>query len=210
MHSSTDDAHAHYETDGYIVVRGCVDGVMIDGFVENVDAVLVAQLEQSAGSPFPAQPGIDGIYERLKALYQHDQEIYVATLRVFNKFKSLYDLFLSPGVRDTCRDLGVVLPMMHTLPLFHILSHALKIDGGYRGFVAHQDWHGIQTSVNAIIVWLPFHDIARDRLPIEVSPAARRAYTKAPRWSGGHLRAHRSAEGRRRLHVALRRRIITQ
>jgi ectoine hydroxylase-related dioxygenase (phytanoyl-CoA dioxygenase family) len=84
----------------------------------------------------------------------------------------LYDVFMSAQVSDVCRRLGVVLPLMHTLPLFHLMSGRLRIDQGYFGFEAHQDWTGIQTSLNTVVVWAPFHDIDVSCFPLEIAPGS--------------------------------------
>jgi hypothetical protein len=93
-------------------------------------------------------------------------------LRVFGSAKSVYDVFLSRAVADACRALGVSRPMLHTLPIFHLISNRLRIDGGYHGFEAHQDWSAVQTSINSVAVWLPFHTVDRECFPLEVLPGS--------------------------------------
>ncbi len=164
------EAAARYRQDGYCVVAGCVEHQHIDAYLRDLTQVVAAQLD-SLGLP-SLRDGfdLDALYDQLAVLHGHDQTAYVATLRVFNKLKSLYELFLADGIADACSELGVVLPLMHTLPLFHVMSYRLRLDEGYHGFEAHQDWTGLQTSLNAVVVWLPLHDIDRERFPLEVLP----------------------------------------
>lgn len=184
MSNLVSGARARYHAEGYYVASECVDARGIDAFLGDVGLVLATQLAHcQLPSPGPSDD-LDTIYRQLQVLHEHDQATYVATLRVFNKFKSLYDLFLSDSIAQACRELGVALPLMHTLPLFHIVSHRLRIEGGYHGFDAHQDWHGLQTSLNAIIVWLPLHDIDRTRLPMEVWPRSHRYGIREGRLDG--------------------------
>ena len=62
------------------------------------------------------------------------------------------------------------MPILHTLPVFHIMSNRLLFDQGYLGFETHQDWTGLQTSINSVTVWVPFHDIDKNQFPLEVLP----------------------------------------
>jgi len=114
--------------------------------------------------------GTAALHENLATLHRHDQDRYLAMLRVFGHAKTLYDVLLTDTIADTCRALGVEQPMLHTTPIFHLMSDRLRIAGGYHGFDAHQDWTALQTSINAVAVWLPFHDVDRACFPLEVLP----------------------------------------
>jgi ectoine hydroxylase-related dioxygenase (phytanoyl-CoA dioxygenase family) len=164
------EARTSHTAQGYYVARGCVDHALIDALLQDINQVLTVQLDRCRLPSAASGEDLEGIYDKLKMLFRHDQAVYLATLRVFNKFKSLYELFLAESIASACSGLGMTLPIMHTLPLFHILSNRLVIDGGYHGFEAHQDWSGLQTSLNAIVVWVPLHDIDRGRFPLEVLP----------------------------------------
>lgn len=167
------DLKRTYLEEGYVVADGLVSQAQIAAVLTDLNNIVRAQL---AHHRLPAVAGadIERIYENLKTLRRHDQQLYLSTLGVFNKLRSLYDLFLDASISDVCRQLGVALPMLHTLPIFHIMSHALAIDDGYHGFEAHQDWSGLQTSVNTVVVWLPFHDVDGRRFPLEVLPRSHR------------------------------------
>ncbi len=159
----------HYWENGYCVVEDCVDRAWIDAFVGDLGAAARGQLAQLG---LPAEPGsgLDVAHQNLVAVHRRDQNRYLAMLRLLSRTKSLYDVLLSDGITGVCSSLGVKLPVLHTLPLFHLLSNRLKITGGYHGFEAHQDWSALQTSINAVIVWLPFHDLGLDGFPLEVLP----------------------------------------
>ena len=159
-----------FKADGYYVAHGCIAHAFIDELLNDIRKVLTTQLRHCKLSSTANGDCIEEIYGAMKALYRHDQAQYLATLRIFNKFKSVYQLFLAKSIAATCSELGVALPIMHTLPLFHVLSNQLVIDGGYHGFAAHQDWTGLQSSLNTIVVWVPLHDIDRGLFPLEVLP----------------------------------------
>jgi hypothetical protein len=164
------DAAITYRQDGYLVARDLLDHRYIDTFVSDVMRILAEQLECQGLSPIGAASDLAACHQRLMLLHGHSQSTYLATLRVFNKLKSLYDLFLSAEIDRGCAALGVHVPLMHTLPLFHIMSHRLRLDDGYHGFEAHQDWSGLQTSLNAVVVWVPLHDTDSRRSPLEIVP----------------------------------------
>lgn len=169
MQRLSPDAREQFIEDGYYVARGYVDIATIDDFLGDVGAVVRQHLQRCA-QPFTLAGHIAGLYENLATLHRYDQGRYLATLLVCGKLKSLYDLFLSDSLADACRKCGVSLPMLHTHPLFHVMSHRLRLDNGYFGFGPHQDWSGLQTSLNTVVVWLPFHDIDAGLFPLEVLP----------------------------------------
>lgn len=162
-------ALAAYLEAGYCVGTGLLAEQCIDRFLQDVGGVLRAQLEHR-GLPVNACGDLDGIDANLATIHGHDQTLYIATLVVFSRLKSLYDLFMSDRIAAACRQLGIAVPFMHTLPVFHILSNRLRIDGGYHGYDVHQDWTSLQSSLNAVTVWVPFHNVDGTRFPLEVLP----------------------------------------
>jgi hypothetical protein len=166
-------ARATYNAQGYFIGKGLIAHRYVDAFLHDLHLVLTAQITHHE---LQAQPGagLESIYGNLVTLHRHDQEIYLATLRVFSRLRSLYELFLSESVEHACSDLGVTLAMQHTLPLLHVMSNNLRIDSGYHGFDPHQDWTGLQTSLNTVVVWVPCHDIGLDGFPLEVLPRSHR------------------------------------
>lgn len=169
---SHDDAE-RFATDGYLLVPQFVESRLIDDLLADMIGAVKGHLAHYALRASTAS-GLSALEHDLVALHRHDQQLYLATLRVFGKLKALYDLFLSPPIGDACRRLGVVAPMLHTHPLFHIICHRLRLDQGYNGFEAHQDWSGLQTSLNTVVVWIPLHDISLERFPLEVLPGSHR------------------------------------
>jgi len=169
--TTSPDQRQRFVREGYLIARDLVPHRLLDEFLADLGRTVRAQLAHH-GLPTCESPSLDALHADLKSLHQLEQTLYLATLRVIVKLKSLYDLFLSRSVADVCRDLGVVLPMLHTHPILHILSNRLRIDNGYNGFEAHQDWSALQSSLNTIVVWLPFHDVDESCFPLEVVPSS--------------------------------------
>ena len=179
----SEGALRRFRVDGFCVGTGLLQPRMIDMFVEDFNRVLQAQIDHHR-LPLDPRPGSDRTFERLRIVHAFDEPTYLATLRVASRFKSLYDLFLCDAIASASHQLGVAVPMMHTLPLFHIVSRPLAIESGYLGFEAHQEWHGIQTSLNTVVVWVPLHDIDEHRHPMEVWPGSHRQGLHATPISG--------------------------
>jgi ectoine hydroxylase-related dioxygenase (phytanoyl-CoA dioxygenase family) len=167
-------AAREYSRNGYYVARALIARPCLDAFLGDMGTIARAQLEHH-GIVARAGDDIDALHDNLAALHRHDQKLYLAALVLFGRLKSLYDVFMSPAVSGACRQLGVVLPLMHTFPIFHLMSSRLRLDQGYFGFDAHQDWSGLQSSLNTVVVWLPFHDIDRTSFPLEIAPGSHRA-----------------------------------
>jgi Phytanoyl-CoA dioxygenase (PhyH) len=165
------DGPERFAEDGYLIGHGLVPNQLLDMFVGDFGETVHRSLAHY-GLQTRDSRSLDALYQNLATLHQFSQTLYLAALRVTAKLKSLYDLFLSQSVAHACRDLGIVLPMLHTHPLLHVLSDRLRIDEGYHGFEAHQDWSGLQSSLNTIVVWLPFHDVDEHRFPLEVVPSS--------------------------------------
>lgn len=156
------------------MARGLVPHEPLDAFIGDLAETVRRHLAH-LGMHTDKSPSLDALHADLRRLHHCDQILYVATLRVIAKLKSLYDLFLWQSIARACQDLGVGVPMLHTHPLLHVLSNRLRIDAGYHGFEAHQDWSGLQSSLNSVVVWLPFHDVDDERFPLEVAPASHSA-----------------------------------
>jgi hypothetical protein len=167
------DMNEQYVEHGFFVARDLIDHRYIDAFVEDMGRVTESHLAHY-GLPCVSTTSVETLGVNLATLHRFDQSLYLATLRVFGKVKSLYDLLFAPEIAATCTRFGIELPMLHTHPLFHIVSHELRLAQGYNGFAAHQDWSGLQTSLNTVVVWLPVHDVAPDRFPLEVLPGSHR------------------------------------
>jgi len=163
------DAKDKYISDGYYLAQDLSSLDYINDVLMDINIIIKRHLLYY-NLPINKSDEIAGLHENLSTMYRFDQSLYLATLHVLSKIKSLYEIFLSKEVASVCLEFGIALPIMHTHPLFHIMSNRLRFAQGYHGFEAHQDWTGLQTSLNAIVVWLPFHDVDKVRFPLEVLP----------------------------------------
>lgn len=163
-----------YLADGYYISKSIVPVDRVIELLSEIDLLLIGIL-QTIGLPIVEKKDrIESIHGNLITLHRHDQDLYIRTLRIFGYLQSLYHLFSTPAILETCKEFGVRLPFSHTQPIFHLLSNSLKIARGYFGFSAHQDWSGLQTSLNSVVVWAPFHSIDCACFPLEIIPSSHR------------------------------------
>jgi ectoine hydroxylase-related dioxygenase (phytanoyl-CoA dioxygenase family) len=169
------DAHqrlnAEYQKQGYCIAKNIFDEKQIDQYLVEINNILIYQLRRF-NLKTNTHVDLKAIHQNLMTLFIYNQNVYLATVRLFSKLKGVYDLLLHDGIAQICNVLGIKATFFHTSPVFHIMSQQLKIDGGYFGFEAHQDWTAIQTSLNTITVWLALHDIDRGLYPLEVIPGS--------------------------------------
>ena len=53
-----------------------------------------------------------------------------------------------------------------------IMSHQLKIPGGYFGLAPHQDFPSVQGSLDGVVVWIPLVEVDEHNFPLEVIPGS--------------------------------------
>jgi len=110
------------------------------------------------------------VEEWLSEEYDISPEAFRAEARLIAKETAVMDLFLSTDIQDVVNALGIVNPIMQTSPVMH----AMGFDKSFDGTHAHQDWPALQSSLNAITVWIPLHDVGVDNYPLEVVPGSHR------------------------------------
>jgi len=109
------------------------------------------------------------IKDILEQEYDEELEAFRVEARIIAKEIEVMQLFLLPtifGHAGLLADLGR--PIMQTKPVIH----AMGFDKSFDGTHAHQDWPALQSSLNAITVWIPMHDVGVDNYPLEVVPGS--------------------------------------
>jgi hypothetical protein len=161
-----------YISDGYYIAKASIAKERVNTQLADM-GLFLQQFLKRAGLPFVDDGDlIESLHKNLQLLHGQNQYDYIKVLKIFGSLQALYRIFFAPDILKICKELGVQLPFMHTQPIFHLLSNYLKIDDGYFGFCAHQDWSGLQTSLNSLVVWAPFHSIDSSRFPLEVVPGS--------------------------------------
>ena len=104
----------------------------------------------------------------LQQLYDMQHESFRNGCRTLAKNTELLRAFLAENIRSTVEQLGIRRQIMQTQPV----CHAMGFDRTFDGVAAHQDYPAIQSSLNAVTVWMPMHDVGLDDYPVEVVPGS--------------------------------------
>src|SRR4051812_5983226 len=144
-----------YVSQGYFVGRGVLPVQDVNATTEEIHKVFVQQLRH-LGICESTADGEDGLHDDMKSLLAVDTKRYIASLKLCANLFSMHALFMSSGIRELTRTLGIALPVFQTSPVFHVMADDLRIPGGYYGYDAHQDWPALQSGLDTVTIWIPF------------------------------------------------------
>jgi hypothetical protein len=165
------DSIRQYKQEGYYIARQLVPRAPVERVFSDMHRLAVQQL-QYHGLPYSKGETAEDVHKDLRTLFSHDLKTYIATLTLCAKLVSLYELYLHPNLRAFIASCGIDIPVWQTGPIMHLMSHSLKVPGGYQGFVAHQDWPSQQGGLDGVTVWIPFVDVDRNRFPLDLIPGS--------------------------------------
>lgn len=134
-----------YKRDGYCVLRGAVRAG------ETLEPEDLAMMHAS-----------------LRETYRKSVDDYLKKVRLLSKGVGVFKMFCNPPIYEACVQLGVRMPLFLSDPAVHLISEDMHIPGGYHGVGPHQDWPALQASLNAVVVWIPLHNVGIDDFPVEV------------------------------------------
>lgn len=115
-------------------------------------------------------PGWDEDFMRKKLLewQRMSKEEFRLAARMFGRGASQMSLFLAPKVREAMMQLGVRDPVFMTDPAAHVMG----VDQDWGGTGAHQDFPSLQSSLNGVVIWMPYTRVGLDNYPIEFAPGS--------------------------------------
>ncbi len=73
---------------------------------------------------------------------------------------------------DLVRQLGLEWPNISTRPVLYFNSRNLAAKDVYWRVFPHQDWRSMQSSLDAIVVWVPLADIPAELGPLDILPGS--------------------------------------
>ncbi len=113
-------------------------------------------------------PHVQGVRARFQEIYNRSPEAFRADARLLAKRTSIMQMFLAPDMMKAVAALGIRRPIMQTNPV----CHAMGFDKSFDGTHAHQDWPALQSGLNTVVAWVPFHPVDEDAYPVEVVPGS--------------------------------------
>ena len=113
-------------------------------------------------------PHVQGVRARFQEIYNRSPDAFRAEARLLAKRTSIMKMFLAPDMMKAVAALGIRRPIMQTNPVCHAMGYDLSFDGTH----PHQDWPALQSGLNTVVAWIPFHPVDEDSYPVEVAPGS--------------------------------------
>jgi hypothetical protein len=160
-----------YDENGYVHLPSFLDKAMVARVREDAKTVFINQLCHRGILPtreVSEQQFETAVYQ----FFRDDIEGFVNCGKTCQHLVSLHRLALSEILISKLRDFGIQTPNICTRPvLFFNSSHLAKSESYYKA-PPHQDWRSMQGSLNAIVIWVPLVDIAKDLGALEIIPGS--------------------------------------
>lgn len=146
--------------DGYHLARELLPITQVEKVYEDVKSIFSLKVEYS---DFDSK-----LFEFFKT---HNEE-YKASAMICQFLPSVYRLGMSDQVLEMLKILGHKQSIVNTRPLMSFSSSRLAANEMYWKVPAHQDWHSMQGSLDALTVWTPLVDVPMELGPLEVVPGS--------------------------------------
>lgn len=155
-----------YLGSGYYIARGVFQPERVRGIVNNIKRLFFNQMLIHGGDI------TSGLREAMAHLLRTDRQAYVATLTACARLIEVQDFLLDPAIRRYIWRVTHGNQFLSHPPVLNVMCPDLKIEGGYYGTVAHQDWPSLQGSLDAVVVWVPLGDADAGNFPLQVIPGS--------------------------------------
>ena len=169
MSGSIDADRAHYLAEGYVVVRGAIDAVILDSINQEIAELFAIQLRRLR-QPEDTGCSREAFKNNAVRLMRADVPAYISTARLTQNLPSVNRLLICDTIIKLVRKFGVELPVISTRASIHFMTGDLKIPNGYHRSPAHQDWRSMQGSLDSIVYWIPTTPVTIKSNPIEFVP----------------------------------------
>lgn len=157
-----------YKTDGYYVAQGLLP---VDDVVRVRNSIIKSFSDQ-LGKHYALEEYSDALlFELMQTLFQSDLPKYKKVVSALWRKLDVYQLMHHPKIVAFLREqfawTDIYVPGGQ---IVLIMSHELRIQDGYFGVSAHQDFPSVQGSLDGVVVWLPLMKIDATNFPLEVIP----------------------------------------
>ena len=161
---------AEYCKNGFAILRGAFDGVVVEQVLRETREVFQPVLCQyGIDAPDADGTAFDGALEEL---FRRNMPAYLSAAKATQSALALHALGVCHEMIELVRSFGIAQPLIAVRPVVHIVSDALQVPGGYHRTPAHQDWRSVQGSLDALVVWLPLVPVDRQFGALEVVPGS--------------------------------------
>ena len=166
--SSDNPILQRYRDDGFYVARGLLP---VSDVVRVRDSILKSFADQLGRSDPPETYSDALLFELMQALFQSDLNKYKKLVAALWRKLDVYQLMHHPKIVAFLQEqFGWNDIFVPGGQIVLIMSHELRIQDGYFGVSAHQDFPSVQGSLDGLVVWLPLMKIDAGNFPLEVIP----------------------------------------
>ena len=110
----------------------------------------------------------------IRLLATHNLPAYFSCIKAAETFYSMYELMVSPEIKQICESAGFPAISMPIRPAFHIvdpvISELVLKQKGFHELPQHQDWSALQSSIDTLVFWIPIIDIDESTPGLELAP----------------------------------------
>jgi len=159
-----------YCRDGYYVAKGLLPTLDV---LRVRDSLIKSFIDQLKLNYLPNEYTDALLFELMQRLFHADLPRYKKTVSAFWRKLDIYGLMHHQNIIQYLRDEfawnDIYVPGGQ---IVLIMSHELRIQDGYFGISAHQDFPSVQGSLDGVVVWLPLVKVDTDNFPLEVIPGS--------------------------------------
>ena len=160
-----------YRRDGYLVLNQQIPVPALRACLDEL-CVLFNRMARRWSLPTPEAHDLASLTSVMTAIFARDMASFMAAGKLAQHTVALHRLGCDEAVLAPVRAAGVTAPVISTRPVIFIIHEELKVPGGYHKSPPHQDWRNMQGSLDSVVVWIPFADVAAGGHALEVLPGS--------------------------------------
>lgn len=147
-----------YRRDGILTLPGLFAPERLAAALAEVKGLLLRAMTRAQ---IPVEDPADefGFHRAYVDLFQRAPDLFMAALQLAPCLPSFQGFCADPTLLAKLADLGITAPFCPTRPICYFLTDALPIPGDWHRAPPHQDWRYLQSSLDAVTVWIPLVDV---------------------------------------------------
>ncbi len=165
----TENNRKFYLENGYVILKSALSETEIKTIHSDIHTIIKQQL-QTLGLKVESETNASTIFSDMRKLHSADLNKYLASLKLCAKTISIFQGLMNPNVLNFTKSLGITLPVFQTQPVFHVMAEKLRIQDGYFGVGAHQDWPALQSGLDTVTTWVPLVPVKANSYTLEIIP----------------------------------------
>lgn len=158
-----------YRENGYVILKSAISETGIKRIHTDIHSIVTQQLKTLGITP-ELSTSASTIFKDMQKLHAASLEKYLASLKLCAKTVSIFKGIMNATILEFTNSIGITLPVFQTQPVFHVMAEKLKIQDGYFGVGAHQDWPALQSGLDTVTTWVPLVPVKENTYTLEIIP----------------------------------------